>query len=184
MGFCCELDDILEHGKEHRNLSEIEAGEAMKNTEKGFSLIEILVVVAIILILATIAIPSLIHSKMRGNEASAVGSLHAIIAASQNYSSTYGKGYPATLAQLGPAVIPTANNADLLDSVLTSGAKSGYAFSYSAAPAVGGAVNSFAITANPTTRGTTGQRSFYTDQTLIIRSNLTITASASDSPIS
>jgi type IV pilus assembly protein PilA len=184
MGFRSELDDIIEAQQGMLEIhSEIEDGEAMKSTQKGFSLIELLIVVAIILIIATIAIPGLLHARMRGNEASAVGSLHAIMTASQNYSSTYGTGYPSTLSALGPAVIPTASNADLLDSVLASSAKSGYTFSYSASASAGGIITSFAITADPTTRGTTGQRSFYTDQTLVIRSNTTATASAGDAPM-
>jgi type IV pilus assembly protein PilA len=156
----------------------------MRKKQRGFSLIELLIVVAIILIIAAIAIPSLLHAKMSGNEASAVGSLHALITASQTYASTYGRGYPATMAQLGPAVNPSATAADLIDSTLASGAKSGYTFVYSPGTAVGGIINSFSLTADPTTRGTTGQRSFFTDQTFVIRFNSAVTASASDSPIS
>src|SRR2546422_820026 len=132
----------------------------MRRRQKGFSLIELLIVVAIILVIAAIAIPSLLHAKMSGNEASAVGSLHAIISASQTYASTYGVGYPPSLAAMGPAAIATATAADLLDSVLTSGSKSGYAFVYSASTPVGGVILSFSITADPLTRGTSGQRSF------------------------
>ena len=147
-------------------------------------MIELLIVVAIILIIAAIAIPSLLHAKMSGNEASAVGSLHAIITASQTYASTYGLGYPSTLADLGPAAVPSSSSADLLDGVLTSGAKGGYTFVYSASPAVGGIRSSFSITADPTTRGTTGTRGFYTDQAFVIRYSSSATATASDLPIS
>ena len=155
----------------------------MEKTQKGFSLIELLIVVAIILVIAAIAIPSLLHAKMSGNEASAVGSLHAIVSANQTYFSTYGQGYPATLSALGPAAVASSTAADLLDSQLTSGTKSGYTFVYSAAAPVGGIINSFSITADPTMRGTSGQSSYYTDQTFVIRSNTATTASAGDSPI-
>ena len=97
----------------------------MRNKEKGFSLIELLIVVAIILIIAAIAIPNLLRSKMAANEASAVGSMRTLNTASVSYSTTYG-GYPALLANLGPAASATSATADLIDSVLVTGTKSGY----------------------------------------------------------
>lgn len=155
---------------------------SVKRTNRGFSLIELLVVVAIILIIAAIAIPTLMRSTMLAHEASAIGSLHALNTACVTYSSTYGS-YPATLANLGPAASPSSAAADLIDSVLVSGAKSGYIFSYSAGPPTNTGISSYSITANPADRGVTGQRGFYTDQSLIIRYNETGTASATDPPI-
>jgi prepilin-type N-terminal cleavage/methylation domain-containing protein len=76
----------------------------------GFSLLELLVVVAVILIVSAIAIPNLMRSKMSANEASAVGSLRAINAACTNYSSTWGKGFPVSLSNLGPGKPPTATD--------------------------------------------------------------------------
>ena len=104
----------------------------MKNKQKGFSLIELLIVVAIILIIAAIAIPNLLRSKMAANEASAVGSMRTLNTAAVTYSTTYG-GYPSALTKLGPASPATSTSADLVDSVLAGGTKSGYSFSWSAA---------------------------------------------------
>ena len=78
----------------------------MRRRQKGFSLIELLIVVAIILIIAAIAIPNLLRSKMAANEASAVGSLRTINTACIEYSTTYG-GYPSALTNLGPAAPAT-----------------------------------------------------------------------------
>ncbi len=75
----------------------------MRNKQKGFSLIELLIVVAIILIIAAIAIPNLLRAKMAANEASAVGSLRTINTSSVEYSTTYSIGYPAALTNLGVA---------------------------------------------------------------------------------
>ena len=101
----------------------------MRNKQQGFSLIELLIVVAIILIIAAIAIPNLMRSKMAANEASAVASLRTINTSSVSFSTTYG-AFPTALSQLGPSSTPSSTAADLLDSVLATGTKSGYTFTF------------------------------------------------------
>src|SRR5277367_5103735 len=100
----------------------------MTQKEKGFSLIELLIVVAIILIIAAIAIPNLLRSRMAANEASAVGSVRTMNTAAISYNSTYGNGFPSALSQIGTTgtAAVSCDNAELLDSVLTAGTKSGY----------------------------------------------------------
>ncbi len=155
----------------------------MRNRQKGFSLIELLIVVAIILIIAAIAIPNLLRSKMAANEASAVGSLRTINTACVTYSTTYGTGYPTLLANLKPANPATAAAADLIDSVLASGSKSGYSFVYGGVTAAGGQNVTYTIVAEPANRGTTGQRGFFTDQSGVIRANPTGAADVNSTPI-
>jgi type IV pilus assembly protein PilA len=150
--------------------------------EKGFSLIELLIVVAIILIIAAIAIPNLLRSRMAANEASAVGSLRTINTACVTYSTTYGVGFPSNLINLsGP--LNGSTSADLIDSVLASGSKSGYQFTYTAGGAAGGVVPTYTLNADPITVGQTGQRYFFTDQSGVIRFNISKAASVSDSPL-
>jgi len=72
------------------------------NKEKGFSLIELLIVVAIILIIAAIAVPNLLKSKMAANEASAAATLRSVATANVTYSTSYGIGYAPSLVALGP----------------------------------------------------------------------------------
>ncbi|HVN08642.1 MAG TPA: prepilin-type N-terminal cleavage/methylation domain-containing protein [Patescibacteria group bacterium] len=154
-----------------------------KAREQGFSLIELLIVVAIILIIAAIAIPNFIRSRITANEASAVAALRTIDTACVNYANTYGVGYPASLATLGSSGVATSTSADLLDNVVAGGMKSGYTFTYTAGPSAGGMISTYSVTANPVTPGQTGVRYFFTDETFVIRFNATAQASASDSPI-
>ena len=89
---------------------------------KGFSLIELLIVVAIILIIAAIAIPNLLRARMSANEAAAVSNLRTITSASVVYSTTWGNGYAPTLATLGGSGTATCDQADLLDPILARAA--------------------------------------------------------------
>ena len=159
----------------------------MIKREKGFSLIELLIVVAIILIIAAIAIPNLLRSRMAANEASAVGSIRTMNTAAISYSSTYGNGFPISLAQIGTTgtAAVSCNNAELVDSVLTAGTKSGYTFKVLAgngaatAPAgcaAPGSTDGYGVIATPVTVGTTGQRSFCSDASGVIRYDATGTA--------
>jgi type IV pilus assembly protein PilA len=158
-----------------------------KRNTKGFSLIELLIVVAIILIIAAIAIPNLLRSKMAANQASAVGSLRTINTAEVTYASTYNTGYSATLAYLGPpaagSTTPTATTADLIDSVLSAGTKSGYVFAYSAATAdASGNIDAYIVNADPV-NAQTGQNHYFSDQSNVIRFNTAAAASSASSPI-
>jgi len=161
--------------------------------QKGFSLIELLIVVAIILVIAAIAIPNLLRSRIAANEASAVASLRAINAAETTYVSTYPTfGYAGGLTYLGQGsgstCIADQNTACLLDNVLAcAGAadgsacpKSGYNFTVSGpyvAPETFYQANADPISAQ------TGTRHFYSDVSGVIRYNTSAIATSADAPL-
>lgn len=164
--------------------------------QKGFSLIELLIVVAIILIIAAIAVPNLMRSKIAANESSAISSLRTINTAEVTYASIYpGVGYSNDLPSLGgaPAVcsVPAgANSATscIVDDILATAttlatAKSGYFYTYALGAAVGGINTAYSVTASPTIVGTAGQRYFFTDQSGVLRYALTGPATAASSAI-
>jgi prepilin-type N-terminal cleavage/methylation domain-containing protein len=162
---------------------------------KGFSLIELLLVVAVIMILAAIAVPNFMRAKMAANESSAVASLHNIDTAQVAYQSTYPtEGFAPDLNTLGPGAIAgnssaTSTNALLLDNVLgcpagvgtASCQKSGYTFSITAG--TGTPINTYKSNANPTSPGQTGTRYFYSDNSDVIRFNNSTTATVNDQTI-
>jgi prepilin-type N-terminal cleavage/methylation domain-containing protein len=162
----------------------------MMRKEKGFSLIELLIVVAIILIIAAIAIPNLLRSKMAANEASAMGSLRTIHTEAVTYFSTYGDGYPPTLANLGPPPgpgNPSCAFADLIDNVLAGGRRSGYIFAYAGQnaivnppPGCPAGWNVYTVNADPIVAGATGQRHFYVSNDGVIRFNMAVPAGPGD----
>jgi type IV pilus assembly protein PilA len=158
----------------------------MRNRPRGFSLIELLIVVAIILIISAIAIPNLMRSRMAANEASAVGSLRTINTACVTYSVTYGTGFPSALSNLSGAAgaAATSTASQLIDEVLgVTQVKSGYTFAYTAGNASGNVIPTYSVTALPSVVDQTGTRGFYTDQSGVIRFNVSGTASSSDSPL-
>lgn len=141
---------------------------------KGFTLIELMIVVAIIAIIAAIAIPSLLRSKITANESSAIASLKTMVTAEEQYKSTSGSTVYGTLAELSGATPP------YIDTVLARGKKSGYCFLLT----VGSPADSnwYAL-ANPVLLGKTGNRRFFVDSSGVIRFNTGGTASSANSAI-
>lgn len=134
--------------------------------QRGFTLIELLIVIAIIVILISAAAPKFSQILMNARETAAARHIQTIHTAQAQYSAQFGK-YAASLAELGPPASgqPGPAGADLIPKDLAEGEKGGYRFTLEATP------QGYKVTAVPTAYGNTGRRTFYSDQTMVIREN-------------
>ncbi len=128
----------------------------MKLNRKGFTLVEIMIVVAIIALLAAIAIPNLLRARVNANETAAISAMKTIASAAISYRTGH-SAYPATLGELDDDTPP------YIDSVLAGGSKQGYTFT------LVGAANTFTAGAIPTVYQTTGVRSFFVAEDGVVR---------------
>ncbi len=140
----------------------------LNRNRRGFTLIELLIVVAIILIIAAIAVPKLDKARMHTQEMAAVEQIKTLQAAQSMYYSQFGK-FATKLEELGPPASGAAGPAaaDLIPGDLAKGIKTGYQF------IVQGGPNGYSVNANPVTFNSTGRRTFFSDQTHVIRQNWT-----------
>ena len=147
--------------------------ERFMRKQRGFSLIELLIVIAIILIIAAIAIPNLLRARMAANDSAAAASIHAINVAELGYFGAYeAVGYPATIAALGGAVpcTPSTTTACFLDDVLAAGGgKSGYTFGATGSASASSSINDQFYSTGTPINSLTGTRAYCSIQDLVIR---------------
>ncbi|MBM3785637.1 MAG: prepilin-type N-terminal cleavage/methylation domain-containing protein [Acidobacteria bacterium] len=134
--------------------------------QRGFTLMELMIVVAIIFVILAIALPKVSGAKMQANELAAIRMIGTVHTTQTQYQSQFGK-YAVTLQELGPPASGQASAAaaDLLPGDLAKGKKSGYTFQMQGTP--GG----YTLTVVPETYNSTGRRSFFSDQSMVIREN-------------
>jgi len=162
--------------------------------QKGFSLIELLIVVAIILIIAAIAIPNLLRARMAANESSAVASIRTVTTGQVTYQNAYPTvGYSVDLLSLGGALgaacVPSSTTACVIDSVLANNGnpaasgKSGYSFT-SGAGTTSGALNiGYTILAKPLVANQTGVKAFCAEEDAVLRADAAGACSAAEATI-
>lgn len=148
-----------------------------RRDRRGFSLIELLIVVAIILILAAIAAPKLNQNRMQAQETAAIREIQTIQTALTQYYSQFGR-FAVSLSEIGPPAGGQAGptGADLIPGELAKGEHSGYRFAVATTPL------GYSITAVPQAFGSTGRRTFYSDQTMVTRQNWSAEPAGPTSP--
>lgn len=165
MGLC-----VSARGLRPRLAARLSRERGKRTGQAGFSLIELLIVIAIILIILSIALPQMSKSRMHAQEMAAVAEMGTINKAEIQYYSQFNQ-YATSLTQLGPPATAGAAEgpqaAGLIPASLASGSAGGYNFTITQSP------QGYAVSAVPKTFGSTGRRTFYTDQTGIIRQNWT-----------
>ncbi len=142
---------------------------------RGFSLIELLIVVAIILVIAAMAIPNYLHARMAANESSAVAALRTINTAQITYNSSYPTvGYASSLTALAGTICspPASNSACLIDTALASGMRNGYTFTLTpGSSSSGGPLPAYTVISAPVQAGYSGARYFCTFQDAVVRAS-------------
>jgi type IV pilus assembly protein PilA len=150
-----------------------------RSHEQGFSLIELLIVIAIILIILSIALPQMSKSQIYAREMAAKANIKQINTVQVQYQSTYGQ-YATSLSQLGPpataGAAEDAQASNLLPPGLASGSSNGYNYTLSGTP------TGYSVIAVPKVYNNTGRRSFYSDQTGVIRESTTQEPATANSP--
>jgi type IV pilus assembly protein PilA len=144
---------------------------------RGFSLIELLIVIAIILVILAIAIPKANQVMMSGREMAAIREIQTIHQAQTQYYSQFGQ-YATNLKQLGPPGGGAAGkeSADLIPEVLAAGRHNGHLFTLAGSP------SGYTITVMPEQYNSSGRRTFFSDQTLTIRNNWSQEPATAESP--